>query len=96
MYFRPAPLSRPCLALTLSLALAGCGAKKAPPPPPEPTVGVVTAQPASVAMDTELPGRTDAYLTSDVRPQVSGIILKRLFVEGALVREGQPLYQIDP
>jgi len=96
MYFRPAPLSRPCLALTLSLALAGCGAKKAPPPPPEPTVGVVTAQPASVAMDTELPGRTDAYLTSDVRPQVSGIILKRLFVEGALVHEGQPLYQIDP
>jgi len=47
-------------------------------------------------MDTELPGRTDAYLTSDVRPQVSGIILKRLFVEGALVKAGQPLYQIDP
>ena len=96
MIVRPTASCRPCLALALSLALAGCGGKKAPPPAPEPTVGVVTAQPASVAMDTELPGRTDAYLTSDVRPQVSGIILKRLFVEGALVHEGQPLYRIDP
>jgi membrane fusion protein (multidrug efflux system) len=96
MILTSAPIVRPCLALAAVLALAGCGGKKAPPPAPEPTVGVVTAQPASVAMDTELPGRTDAYLTSDVRPQVSGIILKRLFVEGALVHEGQPLYRIDP
>ncbi len=96
MILPAAPFARPCLALALALALAGCGGKKTPPPTPDPTVGVVTAEPASVAMDTELPGRTDAYLTSDVRPQVSGIILKRLFVEGALVREGQPLYQIDP
>jgi membrane fusion protein (multidrug efflux system) len=75
--------------------LAGCE-KKQPPPRPDPVVGVVTAQPTSVAMDTELPGRTEAFLASDVRPQVNGIVLKRLFVEGSDVREGQPLYLIDP
>ncbi len=83
--------------LTASLlALAACGGKKEDKPKPQPTVGVVVAQPGSAAMTTELPGRTDAYQVSDVRPQVSGIILKRLFTEGAIVHEGQPLYLIDP
>jgi membrane fusion protein (multidrug efflux system) len=78
------------------LALVACGGDKKQPPRPTPTVGVIVAKPEAVAIDTQLPGRTDAYLTSDVRPQVSGVILKRLFTEGGLVREGQPLYLIDP
>jgi membrane fusion protein (multidrug efflux system) len=93
------PPGRQRAALTLgalSLLLASCGSDKAAPPKAQPTVGVVIAQPAAVAIDTELPGRTDAYRVSDVRPQVSGIVLKRLFTEGGDVHEGQPLYLIDP
>jgi len=58
-------------------------------------VGVVTLQPQHQQLDTTLPGRTRASLSAEVRPQVSGILQKRLFTEGALVRQGQPLYQID-
>ena len=61
-----------------------------------PTVGFVTVQPTSAPISTELAGRTAAFESSDVRPQVSGIIRRRLFTEGALVRAGQPLYEIDP
>jgi membrane fusion protein (multidrug efflux system) len=57
---------------------------------------VITLQPQPVTLETELPGRTSPITTSDVRPQVSGIILKRLFQEGANVRAGQELYDIDP
>jgi membrane fusion protein (multidrug efflux system) len=57
---------------------------------------VVTLQPQSLALTTELPGRTVPYLTADIRPQVNGIIKKRLFQEGAMIRSGQVLYQIDP
>jgi membrane fusion protein (multidrug efflux system) len=87
----------PWLAAALSaVALSGC-AKKPPPQGPKgpPTVGVVTLAPQTVELSNELPGRTTAYETADVRPQVNGVILKRLFVEGSLVRKGQPLYQID-
>ena len=63
-------------------------------PPPE--VGVVTVTPQRVALTTELPGRTSAYLVAEVRPQVGGIILKRLFTEGSDVKAGEVLYQIDP
>ncbi|MHA6722970.1 efflux RND transporter periplasmic adaptor subunit [Sphingomonas sp. RS2018] len=59
-------------------------------------VGFVAVQPTSVAVTTELPGRTSAFETSEVRPQVTGIIRRRLFTEGALVRAGQTLYEIDP
>ncbi|KAF0842813.1 membrane fusion protein (multidrug efflux system) [Methylovorus glucosotrophus] len=59
-------------------------------------VEVVTVQPQSVNLTTELPGRTSPFLVSEVRPQVGGILQKRLFVEGADVKAGQPLYQIDP
>lgn len=76
--------------------LSGCGQKKSPPPPPPPQVGVLTIEPQPVMRTTELPGRLSAVLTADVRPQVSGVILKRLFTEGSEVKEGQPLYQIDP
>lgn len=83
--------------VSLSLALAACGGKgDQRPMQGPPTVGVVTVTPESVALDTELSGRTSAFTVAEVRPQVSGIILKRLFTEGSDVRAGQPLYQIDP
>jgi RND family efflux transporter MFP subunit len=74
----------------------GCGHKAAAPPPGPPKVSVVTVRAESVPITTELPGRVNAYRTADVRPQVNGIILKRLFVEGSEVKSGQQLYQIDP
>ena len=80
------------------LPLAGCGKTKsaAPPPGGPPEVGVVTVQPQRTALTTELPGRTSASLVAEVRPQVSGIIQKRVFTEGSDVKAGQLLYQIDP
>ena len=63
-------------------------------PPPE--VGVVTLRASSVTLTTELTGRTSPFETSDVRPQVGGIIIARPFTEGANVRAGQVLYRIDP
>jgi membrane fusion protein, multidrug efflux system len=59
-------------------------------------VGYVVVQQGSAPIQEELPGRVAAFQTSDVRPQVSGVILKRLFQEGSIVHEGQTLYQIDP
>ena len=61
-----------------------------------PTVGYVVVQPTSVPVETRLDGRAVAFETSEVRPQVSGIIRSRSFTEGGYVRQGQPLYQIDP
>ncbi len=65
-------------------------------PPPAPEVAVVTVQPQRVVLTTELPGRTAAYLVSEIKPQVNGLIQKRLFKEGADVKAGDVLYQIDP
>jgi len=90
---RAAAAMASCLALLA--ALAGCS-KNAPPPPPPPQVGVITIEPQPVSRSTELPGRTNSVLTSEVRPQVNGVILKRLFTEGGDVTAGEPLYQIDP
>ena len=79
--------------------IAGCNsspAAQAPPPQMPPTdVGIVTLKPESVTLQTELAGRTAASLTSDVRPQVSGIIKARRCDEGAKVKAGQVLYEID-
>ncbi|PZQ53843.1 MAG: efflux RND transporter periplasmic adaptor subunit [Novosphingobium pentaromativorans] len=61
-----------------------------------PEVGFIVVQPASVPVAVTLSGRTVAFETSEVRPQVTGVIVKRLFTEGSMVRAGQPLYQIDP
>jgi membrane fusion protein, multidrug efflux system len=61
-----------------------------------PEVGYVVLQPTSVPIRTELAGRTTPYAVSEVRPQISGVIQRRLFTEGSLVRAGQTLYQIDP
>lgn len=63
---------------------------------PLPEVGVVTIHARSATLTGELPGRTAPYKISEVRPQINGIVLKRLFVEGSEVKAGQPLYQIDP
>ncbi len=63
---------------------------------PKPQVSVVTLQPQSVSINAEMPGRTTASLVAEVRPQVGGIIQKRLFTEGGEVNEGDALYQIDP
>jgi membrane fusion protein (multidrug efflux system) len=85
----------------LVLALAGChsgsagsGGMGGPRPPAD--VSVVTLKEAPVTLTTELPGRTSAFRVADVRPQVNGVLQKRLFIEGADVLEGQQLYQIDP
>jgi membrane fusion protein (multidrug efflux system) len=82
----------------VGLIVTGCG-KKQPGGPPQagtPEVGVVTVQPERAILTTELPGRTSAYLIAEVRPQVGGIIQKRLFTEGSDVKEGDVLYQINP
>ncbi|CAN5214659.1 efflux RND transporter periplasmic adaptor subunit [soil metagenome] len=83
------------LALPPLLLLGGCGGKEKPERPPA-EVGVITLTTGPVTVSTELPARTNAYMVSQVRPQVAGIVKARLFTEGALVRAGQPLYQIDP
>ncbi len=89
------------LALAVSACGKGDGAEqkgggRSAPGQGTPEVGFVTLTPTSVAITTELAGRTSAFESSDVRPQVSGIIRRRLFTEGTLVRRGQTLYEIDP
>lgn len=79
-----------------ALLFAGCARKVAPPVVPPPEVAVVTIAPQPVVLTTELAGRTTPYVIAEIRPQVSGLIQKRLFTEGADVQAGQALYQIDP
>jgi len=76
--------------------LGGCEPSKSAPPPAVTEVATVTVQPEQVALTTELPGRTSAYSMAEIRPQVGGIIQKRLFEEGSEIRADQVLYQIDP
>lgn len=84
------------LFLAVSLGLGACGARQGPgAPPPAPEVGIVTMAPQNVDLSTELSGRTAAYRIAEVRPQVAGIVQRRLFTEGAEVSAGQTLYQID-
>ena len=83
------------------IALLGCLAVAACSPTPQhtrpaPEVGVVVIQAQPVQLTTVLPGRTSPFATSDIRPQVNGILQARLFKEGDTVKAGQPLYQIDP
>jgi len=84
-------------AATLAIAallLAACGKDdKGPPPPPE--VSIVTLKPRPVAITDQLPGRTTAFRVAEVRPQVTGIVQKRLFSEGTEVKAGDQLFQID-
>jgi len=92
------PMNTPKLAIALAVVLvvaSGCSSH-APPPPPRPAVTVVALHAAPLSMTTELPGRVTPYRVADVRPQVSGVVLKRMFKEGDVVSAGQQLYQIDP
>lgn len=92
-------MRRPLLtaaAMALAAFLSACGAKAPEEPDPPAAVGVVVARQEPVRLTMELSGRTSASLVSEVRPQVTGVIKARLFQEGAMVRAGQALYQIDP
>lgn len=86
------------LMLSGSVALIGCDDNKSQQAPAQqaPEVGVLTLKSEPLKITTELPGRTNAYRIAEVRPQVSGIILKRNFVEGTDIKAGESLYQIDP
>jgi membrane fusion protein (multidrug efflux system) len=81
--------------LPVALLLSSCGKPAQPPAMPPPNVGYVLLQSRPVTLTTELPGRIAAAETSEVRPQVSGVIKRRLFTEGAQVRAGQLLYEIE-
>lgn len=81
----------------LVLTLAACQEEAAKPAAPPPAaVTVLPLRPETVAITTELPGRTSPFRTAEVRPQVGGVIRERLFAEGAATEAGKPLYQIDP
>ena len=80
--------------LVAAAMLVACG-KDAGGPPPPPEVGVITLAPRAIAITDQLPGRTTAYRVAEVRPQVTGIVQKRLFVEGGEVKAGEQLFQID-
>ena len=87
------PLAAIVLATSL---LTGCKSASAPPSAGPPEVATVTLSPERVVLTTELPGRTCAYLVAEIRPQVSGLLQSRKFVEGSDVKAGDLLYQIDP
>ncbi len=82
------------LLLGMTAFLTACGAEK-PAAAPPPNVGVITLKEEAVTLTAELPGRITALQTSEVRPQISGVIRRRLFTEGSMVRAGQVLYEID-
>ncbi|MXS21566.1 efflux RND transporter periplasmic adaptor subunit [Pseudomonas oryzihabitans] len=100
MQIKPAHAFFAPALLAAALLVGGCGKQdnaaqqQQQQKPAE--VGVVTLEPRTVTLTDELPGRTSAFRIAEVRPQVSGILLKRAFTEGADVKAGQPLYQIDP
>lgn len=83
-------------AATLSLALASCGQQSDEQAPPVAEVTIATATSAPVQLTDDLPGRVVAYRIAEIRPQVGGLIERRLFVEGAEVSAGAPLFQINP
>lgn len=101
MLLRIKHLTLTALGVICISTLTACGSKEpatapgAGGPPPAVEVGVITLEASDVALTAELPGRTTAFRKAEVRPQVTGIIEKRLFEEGSEVEAGQQLYQID-
>ncbi|OHX19147.1 efflux RND transporter periplasmic adaptor subunit [Chromobacterium sphagni] len=88
---------RKWMIVAMTVGVAACrGPAEAPATDKPPEVGVVTLAAQDVTLKAELAGRTVAYRSAEVRPQVSGIVLQRHFVEGSQVKAGQLLYQIDP
>ena len=85
------------MGLFAGVLLAACGDNKpkGPPAPPVPEVGIIVLAPKPAQLYSELPGRVTATRTAEIRPQVAGLLQKRLFTEGAEVKAGQALYQID-
>lgn len=96
MHSKPASAALVSAVAVALLSLGGCKEDSAPQTQQAPQVGVVTLQAQPYTLTTEVPGRTSAYRIAEVRPQVNGIIQKRLFTEGSEVKAGQQLYQIDP
>ncbi|MGN6057466.1 MAG: efflux transporter periplasmic adaptor subunit, partial [Sphingomicrobium sp.] len=104
-FFPPRSLRALCLVSAL-FALAACGNASSGDggrggrgrggPGGTPTVGYVVIQQGTAPIVQDLPARVSAFQISEVRPQVNGVILRRLFQEGSIVRQGQTLYQIDP
>ncbi|PTQ73886.1 efflux RND transporter periplasmic adaptor subunit [Pseudomonas sp. GV071] len=95
MQFKPAHTALVSAVALATLLLTGCEKAAEAPPQQTPQVGVVTLKPQAYSLVSQLPGRTNAYRVAEVRPQVNGIILKRLFTEGREVKAGEQLYQID-
>ena len=96
--FQRTPLAPAAAAalLSLGIGLSACTSKSTDAPTaPATDVGVVTIGTQSLPLKSELPGRTVALQSAEIRPQVSGIVQKRLFTEGSEVQAGQPLYQLD-
>ena len=99
---RPARIERSiapaALVLMTACALVACGKHTAQeaPPPAAPMITTVKLAPVTLTLDEELPGRVAALRTAEIRPQVGGIVLRRLFEQGAEVKAGQPLFEIDP
>ncbi|PSD32414.1 efflux transporter periplasmic adaptor subunit, partial [Stenotrophomonas maltophilia] len=83
------------LSLAIAAAVAACGGQPQAPEQGPGDVTVVTLKSETVGLTRELPGRTNAFLVAEVRPQVNGIVAKRLFTEGGMVKAGEPLYQIE-
>jgi len=86
---------RNSLLLVAGLALAACSDDTRQVKAERPVVTVLAIEPASVTLHDELPGRVAAYRTADIRPQTGGIVVRRLFEQGAEVRAGQPLFQLN-
>ncbi len=90
------PLRILALAFAAAFALAACKKEQAQIAPPPPEVGVIDATPQTLPLQRELVGRLSPFRSSDVRARIPGVLQKRIYEEGSTVKEGQPLFQIDP
>ncbi|WP_115562292.1 efflux RND transporter periplasmic adaptor subunit [Xanthomonas arboricola] len=91
-----APLRTFGLALAITVALAACSKPEQQQAPPPPEVSVLEMKPQTLPLERDLVGRLSAFRSADVRARVDGVLLKRLYTEGTDVKEGQPLFEIDP